>query len=78
MAHTAQPDQHTDELAAQGFEPYEPHPDQLDLFGPPPAGLPLPAALGPSTRAPMPQGPEGDGERDGERGRMLRPSSDGG
>ena len=33
MAHTDR----TDQLAAQGFEPYEPHPDQLDLFGPPPA-----------------------------------------
>jgi hypothetical protein len=34
MAHTDR----TDQLPDRGFEPYEPHPDQLDLFGPPPAG----------------------------------------
>jgi hypothetical protein len=72
MAHTDR----TDELAARGFAPYEPHPDQLDLFGPPAA--PLPADLGTSTRAPVPQGPEGDGKRVGVRGRMRQPSADGG
>jgi hypothetical protein len=73
MAHTDR----SDEFAARGFEPYGPDPDQLDLFGPPPAGSrgPDPAGVraepagilartkpdGASARASWPQ----DGNEDG-------------